>query len=160
LAATLLAMTAVGAEAQTPAPISVENAWARATSASAQAGAAYVTIIGHGASDRLIGVSTPVAAEAVLHETIQDGDVMKMQPVDGLDIPANASVKLAPGGYHIMLMHLRQPLKRGDSFPLSLRFQNAGTIETKVTVQAPGAGAPMPMGGSGHDMHMPGMDKP
>ncbi len=149
------------ARAQTPpAPsISVEKAWARPTVAAVKTGAAYVTIIDRGAPDRLIGASTPIAGEAGLHETIHDGDVMKMRPVDGLPIPSNSPVTFTPGGYHIMLMGLKQPLKAGQTFALALKFQNAGTVETMVTVRAaaPDAEMPMNMPGMGN---MPGMAKP
>jgi periplasmic copper chaperone A len=152
-----------GAEAQTTPSISVENAWARATTTSAQAAAIYLTLTDHGTPDRLVAASTPVAGKAELHETTREGNVMKMRPVAGLAISQSAPIFLAPGGYHIMLTQLKQPLASGQSFPLSLRFEKAGTVETTVAVKAPGAGAATDMGGAGHDMqhmNMPGMTKP
>jgi copper(I)-binding protein len=163
IAATLTATLAVGARAQTPpAPLSVENGWARATAGTAKTGAAYVTIIDHGAPDRLLAAATPVAGKAELHETIKDGDVMKMRPVAGLAVTAGTSITLAPGGYHIMLMDLKQPLTIGQRFPLTLTFQNAGAIDTTVVVQAVGAAHAIPMDHSGHDMGagMGAMTKP
>jgi hypothetical protein len=163
IAAMLSGAVAFGAAAQTPAGISAENAWARPTPPNARAAAIYVTVTDHGAPDRLVGVSTPVAGTAGLHETIHDGNVMKMRPVaGGLAISAAAPISLAPGGYHIMLTDLKRPLAGGESFPLSLRFEKAGTVETTVTVRAAGGAAAMDMGGA-HDMqHMniPGMSKP
>ncbi len=162
VAVALLTGLAAAAAARAEAPsIMVENAWARATVPSVKTGAVYVTIMDHGAPDRLVAASTPVAGMAELHETIHDGNVMKMRPIDGLAISSQAPVTFSPGGYHIMLMGLKQPLKVGETFPLSLKFQNAGTIDTTVTVQAAGAGA-MQMGGATHDMsmNMPGMTKP
>jgi copper(I)-binding protein len=152
LGAALLASLAGIAQAQTP-TISVENAWARPTVPAVKTGAVYVTILDHGAPDRLVAVSTPVAGEAQLHETIKDGSVMKMRPVDGLAIPRDQPVAFAPGGYHIMLTNLKQPLTAGAHFPLSLKFQNAGTVETMVTVQA-GATPAMTMGAGAHEMPM------
>jgi copper(I)-binding protein len=163
IASILFGALTLGATAQTPAAITVENAWARPTPPNAQAAAIYVTVTDHGVPDRLVGVSTPVAGNADLHETIHDGNVMKMRPVaGGLAISAAAPISLTPGGYHIMLTELKQPLAGGESFPLSLRFEKAGTVETTVTVRAAGTAAAMDMGGA-HDMqhmNMPGMTKP
>ena len=159
----LIMLACSGADAQSKPSISVDNAWARPTTASAQAAAIYLTITDLGAPDRLVAASTPAAGKAELHETIHDGDVMKMRPVAGLAISQNTPINLAPGGYHLMLTQLNRPLAIGQSFPLSLTFEKAGTIETKVTVKASGAGAAMDMGGAGHDMqhmNMPGMNKP
>jgi copper(I)-binding protein len=163
LLTTLLAAPCVAATGQTPGPITASDAWARATMSPAQAGAVYVTIADHGAPDALIGAATPVAAKAELHETIHDGDVMKMRPVARLAVSASAPAVLAPGGYHIMLTGLKKPLSAGQTFPLSLRFEKAGTVETVVTVKVAGGGGGMNMGGAGHDtqhMNMPGMGMP
>ena len=160
---TVFAALAIGAEAQTTPSILVENAWARPTTASAQAAAIYLTITDHGTPDRLVAASTPVAGKAELHETTHEGNVMKMRPVAGLAISQGAPISFAPGGYHIMLTQLKQPLAGGQNFPLSLRFEKAGTVETTVAVKATRAGAAMDMGGVGHDMqhmNMPGMTKP
>ncbi len=163
IATILLTILAYSADAQTKPSISIENAWARPTTVSAQAAAIYLTITDLGAPDRLVGASTPAAGKAELHETIHDGDVMKMRPVAGLAISQSTPISLAPGGYHIMLTQLNRPFAAGQSFPLSLRFEKAGTVETTVVVKATGAGAAMDMGGAGHDMqhmNMPGMNKP
>jgi hypothetical protein len=152
IATTLFATLALGAAAQTTPSISVENAWARATASSAQAAAVYVTITDHGAADRLVSVSTPVGT-AQLHETTREGNVTRMRPVAGLAVPTGAPVSLAPGGYHIMLTDLKQPLSSGQNFPLSLTFEKAGTVETTVTVKATGATPAHTM----DHMNMPGM---
>ncbi len=172
-ATTLFAALACGATAQTASSISLDDAWARATTTTTQAGAVYVTITDHGAPDRLIGASTPVAGKAELHETIHEGNVMKMRPVAGLAISSAAPTALSPMGYHIMLTDLKRPLAGGQTFPLTLTFEKAGTVQTTVTVRAAGGGAAMnmgggaamDMGGAGHDMQhtnmaMPGMTKP
>jgi copper(I)-binding protein len=153
IATTLFATLALGAAAQTTSPISVENAWSRATTASAQAAAVYLSITDHGPADRLVGVATPVAGKAELHQTIHEGDVTRMRPVAGLAIIPGATVSFAPGGYHIMLTELKQPLTGGQSFPLSLTFEKAGTVETTVTVKAAGAATAHTM----DHMDMPGM---
>ena len=140
--------------------IQVDQAWARAAMAGHE-GAAYMTITNSGPTDALTGASTPVAAMAQLHHTINDNGVMRMRPVQSLPIDAGKSVTLAPNGYHIMLMNLKQTLKEGDSFPITLTFQKAGNITATATIEKAGATSG-PMGGmSGHmNMPMPGSSKP
>ena len=137
-------LTAAVASAQTG-PLAVDNAWARATPGKSDIGAAYVTIHSPTA-DRLVAASTPVAKKAELHTMEMSGMVMKMRPISGIDIPAGQSVSLAPGGLHIMLMGLKQPLKAGQSFPLTLTFAKAGTRTVNVAVEKVGASGPMPAG--------------
>ncbi len=152
-----LLMPAVNAQTTpqgtTDSPITVENAWARATSPAATTGAVYLTIVDHGAPDRVIGFATPVAETAQLHETTMQGNIMKMRQIDGLALTAQAPVTLAPGGYHVMLMGLRAPLRQGQTFPLSVTFRNAGTVEITVAVAGVGAAGPGQTG-PGHDMDM------
>lgn len=131
--------------------VQVKDAWARATPGGAQTAAAYVTITST-AGDRLTGASTPAAKEAQLHTMTMDNGVMKMRQVDGIDLPAGKAVALKPGGYHIMLMGLAQPLKEGQTFPLTLTFEKAGTQQVTVAVQKVGAMGP--------GTTMPGMDMP
>lgn len=137
-------LTAAVASAQTG-QLAVDNAWARATPGKSDIGAAYVTIHSPTA-DRLVAASTPVAKKAELHTMEMSGMVMKMRPISSIDIPAGQSVSLAPGGMHIMLMGLKQPLKAGQSFPLSLTFAKAGTRTVNVAVEKVGASGPMPAG--------------
>ncbi|MGA8754959.1 MAG: copper chaperone PCu(A)C [Stellaceae bacterium] len=137
-------LTAAVASAQTG-QLAVDNAWARATPGKSDIGAAYVTI--HSPTDdRLVAASTPVAKKAELHTMEMSGMVMKMRPISSIDIPAGQSVSLAPGGMHIMLMGLKQPLKAGQSFPLTLTFVKAGTRTVNVAVEKVGASGPMPAG--------------
>ncbi len=144
LFAVCLALTAAVASAQTG-QIAVDHAWARATPGKSDIGAAYVTIHSPTA-DRLVAASTPVAKKAELHTMEMSGMVMKMRPIAGIDIPAGQSVSLAPGGMHIMLMGLKQPLKAGQSFPLTLTFEKAGARTVNVAVEKVGATGPMPAG--------------
>ncbi len=144
--------------------IQVTDAFARAAAAGG-VGGLFLTIVNTGPSDRLTGVSSPVAGKVELHESIDDKGVMKMRSVAGLDIPAGATVKLAPGGYHIMLIGVKQPLTAGGHVPVTLTFEKAGKLEVEASVVKPGAGAPAghSMGsGMGHEMghgmgNMPGM---
>jgi periplasmic copper chaperone A len=133
-----------------PTGIRVEHAWSRAMPAGAT-GVVYLTVINKGAPDTLTGVASPVAASAGLHETIDDHGVMKMRPVASLPVRPGKPVTLAPGGYHIMLMGLKQALVAGTSFPLTLTFAKAGMVSVTATVQGMGASMPaMHQGSMGH----------
>ena len=140
LAASLVVASA--ALAQTT-QLEVSNAWARATPGKAENGAAYLTIQSPTA-DRLLSLSSPVAKKAELHTMSMEGMVMKMRPLASLDIPAGQPVTLKPGGDHIMLIGLNGPLREGQSFPLTLTFENAGAREVTVAVEKPGAAGPAP----------------
>jgi copper(I)-binding protein len=140
--------------------IQVDHVWSRAAPAGHE-GAVYLTITAGGAPDTLTGVTTPIAAEAALHQSIDDHGVMKMRPVSALPIEPGKPVTLAPGGYHIMLTGLKQALKQGDSFPITLSFAKAGQVTVTAAVEKAGATMPrmdhgntsgmgtMPMQGSG-----------
>lgn len=128
-----------GAEASS---VMLMKAYARASATpTAQAGAAYVSLMLHGDADRLVGVSSPAAKVAGLHQTQAMDGVMKMEHVDGIDIPANGKLEMKPGGYHIMLMGLTQPLKEGDEIELTLTFEKAGEIKVKARVGGVAEGA-------------------
>lgn len=124
-----------------PAQLEINNAWARATPGKAENGAAYVTIQSP-TVDRLVSASSPVAKKAELHTMSMQGVVMKMRPIAGLDIPPGQPVTLKPGGEHIMLMGLNQPLHDGQSFPLTLDFEKAGPRTVAVTVEKAGSKGP------------------
>ena len=137
------AITASHAQTTSTSGITVENAWARATPGNVKTGAVYMTVLDRGAAtDRLVGVSSPVAARAELHSMSNDGGVMKMQHVDAVPVAPGTPTELKPGGYHIMLMELKHPLKEGDSVPMTLRFEKAGSVEVMAKVEKPGAMAP------------------
>ncbi len=136
------------AQAQSAADIAISHAWARATPSSAHNGAVYLEIVNHGKDDdRLTGASTPAAAKAELHTTLNDNGVMKMRPLDSVPVKAGGSAAFKPGGMHIMLVGLAHPLTAGESFPLTLTFQKAGAMTVTVMVRKPGAGAPGDMPG-------------
>ncbi|WP_420472970.1 copper chaperone PCu(A)C [Noviherbaspirillum sp. ST9] len=115
----------------------IDNPFARATVANQRTGGAYVTIENKGKNaDKLVGASSPVAKSVEIHTMSMDGNVMKMREVGQIDIPASGRVEMKPGdGFHLMLMGLQQPLKAGDSFPMTLVFEKAGKTEVKVKVQ-------------------------
>jgi hypothetical protein len=137
--------------------VEITNVWARATPGGAQTAAAYATIQAP-AGDKLTGASTPAAQKAEIHTVSMDNGVMKMRPVDGVDLPPGQKVTLKPGGYHIMLTGLAKPLIEGQSFPLILDFAKAG--ERQVTVSVQKVGAMGPGGETGGTMSMPGMNMP
>jgi copper(I)-binding protein len=135
------------------------HAWARATPGGAQVGGGYLTIENRGtAPDKLLGGSSPAAAEVEVHEMAMKNDVMTMRPVSGgLSIPPGQTVTFAPGGYHIMMMGLKAPLKQGDRVPMTLQFEKAGIVNVMLDVQGVGALSPT---SSEMDHAMPGMPKP
>ncbi|HWB49590.1 MAG TPA: copper chaperone PCu(A)C [Stellaceae bacterium] len=137
--------------------VQVSDAWARATPGGAQAAAAYVTLES-AAGDKLVGVSTPAAQKAEIHSMTMENGVMKMRPVEGVDLPPGQKVTLKPGGYHIMLTGLAKPLAEGQSFPLTFDFAKAGARQVTVSVQK--VGAMGPGGAMGGDTNMHGMTMP
>lgn len=135
----LLALTAPAAadEAQN---ITVTEAWSRATAPSQKNGAVFLTIRNDGGTaDRLVAAASPVAGRAELHAHSMDGGIMRMRPVEAIEVPANDSVTLAPGRLHVMLTGLSTPLAVGDFVPLTLTFEHAGTIAVEATVMGAGA---------------------
>jgi copper(I)-binding protein len=154
LALAFLASITHGALAQTGVTIEIDHPWARASAG--KTGVAYLTIVNRGTTDdRLVSASTPVAEKAEPHSTTSDNGVMKMRPVDGIDVKAGGKAELKPGGLHLMLMGLKAPLKAGQSFPLTLTFEKAGAIDATVAVEKAGAMSGHAMPGMSHDM--PGM---
>lgn len=114
----------------------IHHPWARATVASAKTGAVYLRIENLGEkADRLIGAQTEIAEKAEIHLVSMENDVMQMTPTTALDIPAGGWTELAPMSHHLMLFGLKHPLAESTSFPLSLTFEQAGTINVEVQVQ-------------------------
>lgn len=113
-------------------------AWARPTPPAAPAGAGYLTIVNKGSRpDRLLAGSSPVVRDVQVHEMrIVDG-IARMHPVEGgLVIPAGGTVTLAPGGFHIMLIGPKHPLKTGEHVPVTLRFERAGAVKVSFDVRS------------------------
>jgi copper(I)-binding protein len=134
----------------------ITQAWARATPKGAKIGGGYLTIENKGsAPDRLIGGSGDIAGKVEVHEMAVDNGVMKMRPLDkGLTIEPGKTVKLAPGGYHLMMFDLKGPLKQGEKVPVTLEFEKAGKVAISLDVQGLGAQAPGGTGNSGDHMKM------
>src|SRR5262249_12560880 len=131
----------------------ISQAWSRQTPSGAKVAGAYLTIENKGtAADRLISGSADAAGRVEVHEMAMDGGVMKMRPLDkGLVIDPGKTVKLAPGGNHLMLMDLKSQFKQGDKVPVTLQFEKAGKVNVSLDVQGVGAQTP---GGGDHSGHM------
>jgi copper(I)-binding protein len=104
--------------------VEVKDAWVRGTVPTQKVTGAFMEITGKNAV-RLLSADSPVAASVEIHNMTTQNGVMKMFPVDGIDIAAGKTVKLASGGYHVMLMGLKQQMKPGDRVPLKLTFELA-----------------------------------
>jgi periplasmic copper chaperone A len=131
----------------------ITQAWSRATPGGAKVGGGYLTIQNKGATaDRLIGASAETAGKVQVHEmSMSSNGIMTMRPVEGgLVIEPGKTVKLAPGGFHLMLLDLKGPLKQGEKLPVTLEFEKAGKISVTLDVQ--GVGAMGPAGAGPMDM--------
>lgn len=132
LAAALTTACAVSAFAQT---VTVTDAWARATVQGQKATGAFMKITAKD-NAKLVGVSSPVAGVAEVHEMKMDRDVMKMAALpNGLDLPAGKAVELKPGGYHVMLMDLKAPLSKDSTIPLTLTVQDAKGVKSNIELK-------------------------
>ena len=132
----------------------ITQPWSRATPSGAKIAGAYLTIENKGtAPDRLVGGTGDVAGRVEIHEMAMDNGVMKMRPLEqGLAIEPGKTVKLAPGGYHLMLFDLKSQFKQGDKVPVTLQFEKAGKVTLSLDVQGVGAQAPAGGDHSGHMM--------
>jgi periplasmic copper chaperone A len=126
------------------AQVQVKDAWARPALQGQMATGAFMSLLSSEGA-RLVGASSPVAGVVEIHEMVMEGSVMKMRAIPGLDLPPGRSVELKPGGYHVMLMDLKRPLKAGDRVPVELRIETRDKrlvtqpIEIEVSSRAPSA---------------------
>jgi len=152
LIATLLAVTA-NAWAQGAATVTVKDAWVRATVAQQKATGAFMRLTAQ-TDTRVIEASSPQAGVVEIHEMAMENDVMKMRAIPALELPAGKTVELKPGGYHVMLMDLKGPVKEGDLVSLSLVLEakdgKRETLEIKAVVRALNSKAAK---GDGHGAH-------
>jgi len=155
LLASLLAAPPSRADEVKAGDLVISQAWSRATPGGAKVGGGFLTIENKGtAPDRLIGGTSDVASKVEVHEMSMKNGVMTMRPLEnGLTIDPGKTVKLAPGGYHLMLMDLKNPLKQGDKLAIALEFEKAGKVQVSFDVQAVGAPGPAGSGtGGGGEM--------
>jgi copper(I)-binding protein len=141
LLAALLAAGAVSAQT------TVSDAWVRGMVAPQRATGAFMKITSP-QGGKLVGVSTPAARVAEVHEMVMQGDVMAMRAIESLELPAGKAVELKPGGHHLMLMGIEQPLKAGETVPLTLTIEGRDgkreTLQLSVPVTAAGAAPAKP----------------
>lgn len=115
----------------------VSGVWVRPPMAPGRPAAGYLTIVGGATVDALVGASSPIAGSVEIHETMPGASgMMAMQPVAKIDIPAGGTVALEPGGYHLMLMELKEEPKVGSTVELTLTFEGAGDVVVKAEVRA------------------------
>ena len=118
----------------------IDHPFARATPPGAKSGAVFLTVLNGGSeTDRLLRASTPIAGGVILHQMAVEDGVMKMRAVPSLTVNPGGRLELKPNGYHLMLIDLKQPLKLGERFPLTLSFERAGSVLISVPVEDMGA---------------------
>ncbi len=123
-------------DAKKPPLVTVEGAWVRSTTPSQQGTGGFMKLTASQPMT-LVGVETPLAGVAEVHEMKMQGDLMKMRAVPALALPAGKTVELKPGGYHLMLMDLKHALAPGSTMPLTLLLRDAGGIESRVEIKVP-----------------------
>ena len=116
--------------------VDVKNAWVRSTVPGQMGTGAFMKLTAK-VGTQLVGVSSPVAGVGEVHEMKMDGDIMKMRAVPALDLPAGKTVELKPGGFHVMLMDLKQPLMKDSKVPLTLTFKDAKGVQSKLELSLP-----------------------
>ena len=116
--------------------IDIKDAWVRSTVPGQMGTGAFMKITAK-AGTQLVGVSSPVAGVGEVHEMKMDGDIMKMRAMPVLDLPAGKTVELKPGGYHVMLMDLKQPLLKDSKVSLTLMFKDANGVQSKLALTLP-----------------------
>ncbi|KQQ91031.1 copper chaperone PCu(A)C [Aureimonas sp. Leaf324] len=124
--------------------IGIEHPWSRATPPGARTGAGYLALSNSGTeTDRLVSAASPMAEKVEVHEmTIVDGVMNMSQVAGGIEIPAGGEAALAPGGFHLMLVGIKEPFKQGDMVPVTLTFEKAGSVEVELDVGSMGAKEP------------------
>ncbi len=138
IAAIALSFATLACARPAAAQVSVKDAWVRGTVAGQGATGAFMQLTSP-SDTALVGASSPAAKIVEIHEMKVEGGVMKMNAIDKLALPAGKAVELKPGSYHVMLMALREPLKEGQTVPITLTFEDkAGkrsSLEVKATVR-------------------------
>ncbi|QHD01848.1 transporter [Pseudomonas sp. S04] len=132
----LLGVSLLGLALQASAQTQVDDAWVRATVAGQQATGAFMTLTAS-TDSKLLGVQSPAAKIVQVHQSTMKNDVMSMQPVESVALPAGKAVSFDPHGYHVMLIDLVAQVKEGDSVPLTLIVENAKGEKESIEVQAP-----------------------
>ena len=140
---TLAALAPATAGAQDAGAIRIEQPWARASIIASRPAAAYLTVINESEEPvRIIGFEAPVARQAEPHRMVTEDGRMTMRPAGVVEVASGGRVVFEPGGLHLMLMGLAEPLREGESFPLTLRFEDGAPVTVTVPVLAIGAKGP------------------
>ena len=149
IAAASLATLACAANAQT---VQVEGAWARASVPGQQATGAFMTLTAPQGA-KLVGASSPAAGVTEIHEMVMQNDVMRMRPIQVLELPAGKAIELKPGGLHVMLLDLKAPLVKDSQVPITLLLRDAKGAELRQELQVPvrALAAPAAAPAHGHD---------
>lgn len=122
--------------------LTIQHPWAWASAGAAKTGAAYMEIVNDGTvPDLLVAVASPVAEQVQLHAYVVDGGVAKMRSIEAIEVSPGDPVILQPGGLHVMLTGLKATIVAGQSFPLTLTFERAGSVTVEVIIQAPAVGS-------------------
>ncbi len=128
-------LVGLAASAAQAASVEVKDAWVRGTVPGQQATGAFMRITSQ-TDTAIVGASSPVAAVTEIHEMRMDGGVMKMRALTRLPLAAGKTLELGPSGYHVMLIKLRQPLRKGDSIPLTLHLERPGNTTESLEIKA------------------------
>jgi len=140
ISVSLMLSSAVHAQTVKVDAVSISDAYTRATVPGQKVAGGFLKIQNKGnTSDQLVSASSPSAGEVQLHEMAMEGNVMKMRQVKDIVVPANGSVELKPGGYHLMFLDLKGPFVAGETIPVKLKFSKSGDVEVKLPVNAAGA---------------------
>lgn len=132
----MLAAASLVISSAASAQVAVADPWIRATVPAQKTAGAFMQLRS-AKTTRLVDVQSPVAGRAEVHQMAMEGQTMRMQKADGIDLPAGQTVNLGAGGYHVMLFDLKQQLKEGEQVPLTLTFVGADKKRENVTVQVP-----------------------
>lgn len=136
-ACAMLAAPAIHAADFQVGDLHIEGPWARATAPGQTMGAGYLSITNKGSSDdALVAAESPSAEKTEIHEVTTQDQMVKMSAIDTLPIPAGQTVELAPKGYHLMFLRIKQPFTEGETVPVTLRFSKAGTIDVPLQVRS------------------------
>ena len=129
------AFAQIANSAEPPSPVTITNAWAKTTVPGGKESAAYMDIKST-APVKLLKAETSIAGNVEIHNMSMKDGVMEMKAVDAIDVPANKTISLKPGGYHVMLMMLAASINKGDSVPIKLTFEGADKKPFTVDVKA------------------------
>lgn len=135
IARSLVIVVGISVATEARAEIRVESAWVRETPGKMTMTAGYARIVNDGSqTDELMGVTAAEAGSAEVHQTVRDGGMMKMEPVEKLKIAAHGEIKIEPGGYHLMITDLKRKLVPGETLQMTFRFARGGEIAVQAKV--------------------------